>query len=283
MQALMKLAVTNLKIMRNITILLLIAMCAKLYAQKLPDVQQISVKAPAKIKIDGKASEWGNKFEANNSNTELFYTMANDDKKLYLVVQTQSWIAMNRIASGGIKLVIQKNGKKTDAGAAFVKFPFLEKPKRLDLNFVNIRSVGNGIARVADPESSIEKEKIYDSLARNNNKKLNREVKWICVGGIAGIDNLLPIYNDKGVGAANLTDSKKNYTCEMAIDLKLLGLEPGKSEKFSYHIVVNGSPNKFIHPFMLEPEVSYGQIAAPRTLTELSATTDFWGEYTLAK
>ncbi len=268
--------------MKTLTTLLLLAITVKLHAQKLPGVQQAGVKAPANIKIDGKANDWDNKFEANNPATELLYTMANDDKKLYLIVQTASLIVMDRIASGGIKLVIQKNGKKTDAGAPFVKFPFQEKPKRVRISFVQIRSGKTGIESVPDPESLVEREKFYELLAANNNKKLS-ELKWVYVGGITGVDKLLPVYNDNGIQAANATDSKKNFTWEMAIDLKLLGLQPDKAEKFSYHIVVNGEPNKFTDPFMLEPEVSSGQIKAPKTLEELSTTTDFWGEYSLVK
>jgi hypothetical protein len=278
----MSTASANLKIMRTIATLFFIVITFTLEAQKLPNVQQISVKAPTNIKIDGKASEWSNKFGARNANTELFYTMANDDKKLYLVVQTQSYRVMNRIASGGIKLVIQKNRTKNDSGAPFVKFPYLEKPKQLNLSFVNISKVGSGTNRV-DPKSPQEAAKVYDSLARNINKILTSQLKLIYVDGIAGIDNLLPVYNDKGVQAANLTDSKKNYTCEIAIDLKLLDLEPDKAEKFSYHIVVNGEPKRFVHPVLLEPDVASGQIATPDWVTEVSATTDFWGEYTLAK
>jgi len=262
-------------------------------AQKLPNIQQASVKAPANIKIDGRANDWGNKFEANNSTTELLYTIANDDKKLYLVVQTISPMVMNRIANGGIKLIIQKNGTKTDAGAPFIKFPFLQKGKRLSIGFVNIIEDGrNGMRRAPDPKNAADAEKIADSLATGNNKKLMREQKWIYTSGIAGVDTLLAVYNEKGIQAANATDSKKAYTFELAIDLKLLGLQADKAEKFSYHIVVNSEPNKYTS--MLGPAFFAGDPALAaqneeriRRLNEQMeaayATTDFWGEYTLAK
>lgn len=269
--------------MKKITLSLLATLAfLQANAQKLPQVQQVSLRAPDNIRVDGKNKEWGTQLQAFNNATGIFYSMANDDKKLYLVVQTQSYRVMNSIASGGIKLVIQKNRTKNDSGAPFVKFPYLEKPKQLNLSFVNISKVGSGMNRV-DPKSPQEAAKVYDSLARNNNKILTSQLKLIYVYGIAGIDNLLPVYNDKGVQAANLTDSKKNYTCEIAIDLKLLDLQPDKAEKFSYHIVVNGEPKRFVHPVLLEPDVASGQIATPNFVTEVSATTDFWGEYTLAK
>ncbi len=259
----------------------------------MPNVQQASVKAPVNIKIDGKANDWGNKFEANNSNTDLLYTLANDDKKLYLVAQTTSPIVMSRIASGGIKLSIQKNGTKTDAGAPFIKFPYLQKGKRVSIGFVNIIEDGkNGMRRAPEPKNAKEAEKISDSLARRNNKILLREHKWIYTSGIDGVDTLLAIYNEKGIQAANATDSKKTYTFELSFDLTLLGLQADKAEKFSYHIVVNGEPNKSASPF--GPAVFAGDPALAaqneeriRRMNEqmeaLYATTDFWGEYTLTK
>lgn len=279
--------------MRIIITMLLTAGIFSAAAQKLPSIQQASVKAPANIKIDGKANEWGNKFEANNSATELLYTIANDDKKLYLIAQTTSPIVMSRIANGGIKLIIQKNGTKTDAGAPFIKFPFLQKGKRITIGFVNIIEDGrNGMKRAPEPKNAKEAERITDSLARKNNKILLREHKWIYTSGIAGVDTLLAIYNEKGIQAANAVDSKKAYTFELAIDLKLLGLQADKAEKFTYHIVVNGGPNKSAS--MFGPAVFAGDPALAtqneeriRRMNEqmeaLYATTDFWGEYTLAK
>lgn len=294
MQVTWELAVTNLKIMRSLTTLLLVLIAAKLYAQKLPNVQQASVKAPVNIKIDGKANDWGNKFEANNPTTELLYTIANDDKKLYLVAQTTSYAVMNRIASGGIKLVIQKNCTKTDAGAPFIKFPFLQKGKRVNISFLNIlQDGGGGMKRAPEPKNAEKAEKITDSLAKDNNKRLISQHKWIYTSGIAGVDTLLAVYNEKGIQVANATDSKKAYTFELAIDLKLLGLHADKAEKFTYHIVVNGEPNKYASmaiggfTFAGDPALAAQNEDRIRRMNEqmeaLYATTDFWGEYTLAK
>ena len=52
------------------------------HAQKLPNKQEISFQAPTNIKIDGKASEWNNQFLAYNNATDIYYTIANDDKNL---------------------------------------------------------------------------------------------------------------------------------------------------------------------------------------------------------
>jgi len=139
-----------------------------------------------------------------------------------------------------------------------------------------------------------------DSIMQANNKKLTGSLKWIYTHGIAGIDSLVPIYNDKGIEAGVAFDNKKIYTCEIAVDLQLLGLTTASAEKFSYHLVVNGQPNKYSAPtapptlvISGSPSSDANPAMAERIRTTNEAlqanflprfvTTDFWGEYTLAK
>jgi len=42
----------------------------------------------ANIKIDGSLAEWKNDFQAFNSTTKLYYLLSNDDKYLYVVIQS---------------------------------------------------------------------------------------------------------------------------------------------------------------------------------------------------
>jgi hypothetical protein len=286
--------------MKKLSLLLFAAAAfANVNAQKLPAIQQKSLRAPADIKIDGKAIDWGNKFEARNPTTELLYTIANDDKKVYLVVQTDVNDVYNRISNGGIKLVIQKNGRKNEDGAAIVKFPFQEKPGELTFNSsvylftVSSDAVDIRKTAVQKPVSAEQ----ADSIMKANNAKLAAGTKWIYTNNIAGVDTLLSVYNDKGVGAAVAFDNKKVYTLEMAIDLKLLGLTSEKGEKFSYHLVVNGTPNKFglgnqitvratsnvLGSTQVTDQIRNANESINTAMAPRYATTDFWGEYTLAK
>jgi len=68
-----------------IVFLMLIAISA--YTQKLPDKQTASVWAPATIKNDGKVTGWENQFQAYNNSCRIWYTVANDDDNLYLIVR----------------------------------------------------------------------------------------------------------------------------------------------------------------------------------------------------
>ncbi|HCN82336.1 MAG TPA: hypothetical protein DIT07_01770, partial [Sphingobacteriaceae bacterium] len=83
----MKKALSTSLLLFLIGILYLIIIPVTTSAQKLPNIQEASLRAPAGIKVDGKATEWNNQFQAYNKATEIFYTISNDDDKLYLAVQ----------------------------------------------------------------------------------------------------------------------------------------------------------------------------------------------------
>jgi hypothetical protein len=79
-----------------------------LHAQKLPNVQTISLRAPAGVKIDGKTKEWNNRFQCYNHATSLFYTIANDDENLYLVIKAIDRDICKKIIGGGITLTFKR-------------------------------------------------------------------------------------------------------------------------------------------------------------------------------
>src|SRR5471030_1710537 len=76
------------------------------HSQKLPKVQQESVYAPVNIKIDGTAAEWSYKYKAFDLKNNIFYTISNDDKNLYLIVHTSEPNTINKIYCGGISFII---------------------------------------------------------------------------------------------------------------------------------------------------------------------------------
>ncbi|MGY3213162.1 hypothetical protein [Mucilaginibacter sp. HD30] len=275
--------------MRSTITILLVLVNISLFAQKLPTLQQTSLRAPANIKIDGKSADWGDQFQAYNPATELFYTIANDSKKLYLVAKTDDQKVFNNIINGGIRINIQKANNKTDAGALAVKYPYLEKGK---LVLFTLHKKGE----IPPPRELADH--IADSVMTANNKRLAANVKWIYTNGLTDVDSILAIYNDNGIEAAGAFDTKKSYTCELAIDLKLLGLSAENASKFAYHIIVNAEPNKFSMGQFFGRTISgtnadgspmnQAQLDAltesmQKTANDISATTDFWGEYTLAK
>src|ERR1700709_19758 len=81
-------------------------------AQKLPNVQQGEMRATTNIKIDGKTNEWN--FVAYNKNTEVYYTIANDDADLYLIVKAVKPDIVDKLIFGGLTLTVNASGKKSE-------------------------------------------------------------------------------------------------------------------------------------------------------------------------
>ncbi|MFD0748787.1 hypothetical protein ACFQZS_01450 [Mucilaginibacter calamicampi] len=271
-----------MKIKKIAVMLMVTSFCYNLQAQKLPGLQQAGMRAPANIIIDGKAIEWGG-FKALNTATDTYYTIANDDKKLYLVIHADQSTVANRAVIGGIRLLVQPNGSKSMQGAKGIKFPYFEKGSRV---VFPVKKIGE----VNTPAEG-------DSIMKVYNQRIASSVKWIYTKDIVGVDSVIAVYNDKGIQAAGAFDQTRGYTCEIAIDLDLLGISLADSKKFAYNITINpAGPNKFSMP----PGISFrgmnsdGSImseaqSAPfiSTMEKQNnvtyATTDFWGEYTLAK
>src|ERR1700761_303273 len=108
-------------------------------AQKLPNVQTASLRAPANMKIDGKATEWNNQFQAYNHATDIFYTISNDDSKLYLTVRATDKQVMNKILRGGVTFTVQPSGKKTDKDGISITYPLFDQK-----SIPNVPPVFNG-------------------------------------------------------------------------------------------------------------------------------------------
>ena len=195
-------------------------------AQKLPNVQQGSLRAPANIKVDGKPTEWGNKLQAYNNTVDVAYTLANDNEKLYLVIQATDESIIKKIVMGGLTLTINSAGKRDSKNAVSVTFPVY------DINYPP------SYFRFNKPKTLIGLN--VDSLMNLHNKALSTKYKLIGLAGIETIkDSLLSVYNAEGIKAAALFDNSLNYTYEMAIPLKYVMLN--NSKKIIYNIKINAA------------------------------------------
>jgi len=253
-------------------------------AQKLPNTQQESLRLPANVKIDGKATEWNNQFQAYNHATDVFYTVANDDDRLYLTIQVTDPLIINNIIGGGITFTIQKSAKKTDKDGIAITYPIFDKDNKPYMRMKSKRGVNAG--QTLTPAQA-------DSVMNINNKRLADNSKLIAVTGIKGLDTLISVYNQDGIKTAELFDNKMVYTYELAVDLKRLELT--RLQKFAYHITVNGPGAAAFGTGVLvgntldrtaNPQAAASLdalVAKVNTLSQPAAPTDFWGEYTLSK
>jgi hypothetical protein len=190
-------------------------------AQKLPNIQETSMRAPATIKIDGKRPEWDNKIQAINKATSISYTISNDDDKLYLVVLASDLDIANKIINAGLTFTINGSGRAHDEGGMAITFPFLYKKDHRDYS------------PLLD----------YDREVTIWNQQLTAKIKDIKVAGIKGINDTISMYNQEGIKAALLFGEDRVLTYELAIPLKYLELSLKKPKPFVYSIKLNGAPN----------------------------------------
>lgn len=248
-------------------------------AQKLPNIQTVSLRTPANIKVDGKATEWDNKFQAYNKAIEASYTVSNDDKNIYLVLQVTDRDIIHKIINSGVSFTINSSGKKSDKDGITITYPRLGRENRPSINLKNtpVWSSNEAVAKMQ-----------ADSFMNVNNQQLTK-VKEIKTSGIKDVDSLISIYNQNGIKAAGLFDNKMAYTVEMSVDLKLLDLNGTTPEKLAYHIKLNALALDYLpgvnitrnaNNEIMSITVVKGKSQGNATV---SADTDFWGEYVMAK
>jgi len=270
-------------------------------AQKFPAVQQVSLRAPATIKIDGIPTEWGESLQAYNKNVELYYTIANDDENLYLTVQATNPRIIQKLLMAGLVLSVNSTGKKDDANSSSITFPLLSA--------VNSRHVlidaGMEPDVFADNSAS---PRPADSLIALANKTLLANAKEFKIKGIKTIADTIPgvmgdkrpyfrlftgfyqpgqyiaVDNKDGIKATARFNDKKVLTYELAVPLKYFGLTKDSRQKFFYNIKLNGLMGDNGMPtigVMITEKRVNGVTVDPNQ--DLDNSTDFWGEYTLAK
>lgn len=255
-------------------------------AQKLPGVQQSSMRAPGNVIIDGKATEWGNKFLAYNKVIGVYYSIANDDDKLYLTLQATDADIIRKIVLGGVTFTLNIPGKKDDKNGVAITFPAYDK------RYVPLYLILNN--RPEPTKDTLKNRMQADSFMNAYNDKISNSLKLIGVAGIKQIrDDVISIYNEEGINAASRFDHKIAYTYELAIPLKYLQFTVDKPVKFSYNIKLNGIIPKGssmvdtgrpdIIVFVGPDGKNYTTGKATPENMALAYPTDFWGEYVLAR
>lgn len=289
----------------NVAALLFISVTVSAYGQKLPGIQETSVLAPKNIKIDAKLTEWDDTFQAYNKTTEIFYTISNDDKNLYLVIKSTDPINNNKIIAGGINFTINNTGKKKDKDGYVITFPL-----------VDIAAMRNQILSMASTGGAGNNREPDSAAIANMRKKALSMVKEIKLAGFAATDipdSVVSIYNEYGLKAAIDYDAKGNLTCEMAVPLKYIHLITPGTKEFNYNIKLNGLNIDAIFPgagaFMsggfgggggagsgfggaggggrsgggIPGGAASGIPSSMQQMQSMISPTDFWGKYTLAK
>ncbi|MFD0748524.1 hypothetical protein ACFQZS_00115 [Mucilaginibacter calamicampi] len=249
-------------------------------AQKLPNVQQTSVKAPANIKIDGNLNEWNNQLQAFNKTDGLYYTISNDDKNLYLSLIAPNKDACRKALRGGITFSVVKVEKKNvyyDPLKKMIDFVLLKNDDR------------NELIKVMDKYLD-KNNKNSDSLLAVINKKIGVLLKRFEING-----DDVPVYNDLNIVAGIRFNKNLDLVYELCVPLSYLDMDKDYAAPFTYTVCLSahdevvrrmmwkkptpGSPFPPPPP-MLKP----GAIAPPPPPPDPRFTnTEFSAKYTLAK
>lgn len=229
---------------RNLFIFCLSFFTINSFAQKLPDQQATGLSAPANIRVDGKYTEWNDSYAAENKRTELFYSLANDEKNLYLIIKSSNSATANKIMLGGITFVVNNEGKKRDKEAIAITYPLVVRANRgFGGRGQGQNRQGGGGQGGFQNRAQLSQEQ-RDSAALVMRKASLATVKEIKISGIKSIpDSLISIYNEYGIKAVASFDAKGAFVYELAIPLSLLELSTASGKEFAYHIKVNGMSN----------------------------------------
>ena len=300
-----------MKIFKPLTCLLLLA-SSSLLAQETPkslkNVQTESILAASPVKIDGKLKEWPAGFQAYNKSTHLYYTMANDEQNLYLVIRTTDATTNAKITAGGITLAINTAGQKKEEGAYSLTYPIIQRPQGRPGGMPGPGGAGSGprtMTFIAGPPGGggSGQSGADSAMLKAAHERVINNAKEIKVSGFKDIqDSLIAIYNDYKIKAAIDYDKDNAIVYELAVPLKLMGLN-GDKKDFAYNIKLNGLQLNFRlrddadgspagggggpggpggGPVM----ILNGPPGGGRSgvdFQELISATDFWGKYTLAK
>ncbi|MDB4925281.1 hypothetical protein [Mucilaginibacter sp.] len=223
---------------KHLPLAILMVFCfAKIFAQsKLKEVQTNSLWAATTVKVDGNLTEWKNDFQAYNKSTKLYYTLANDAKYLYLVIQSSDATNNAKIAAGGITFTINTADKKKDKDAFTLTYPVINRANGRGQRGQRGGGFGGGRnGGVALSDSAI---KAAADLQHQQFIAASKEIK---VFGFKDItDSLISIYNEYSIKASIGYDVQGNFTYEMAVPLKALELSADAPKEFAYNLKLNG-------------------------------------------
>ena len=251
------------------------------FGQKLPNKQEASVRAPAGMKIDGKAIEWGDGFRAYNSAVKLFYSMANDDENLYFTLKAADIVVIEKALVGGIAFVIEPIKKNSGQNSVSITSPV--RPIRY-------------FAHVFSPLRDTTKN-IFEYLP-GMNLTLDTSFKQLEVTGALNIvDGKIPVYNEFGILSAGRFQADRSYSYEIAIPIKYFIKNVSDQGQFKYAIKlnslknagyvtsINGKEYNSGSPEAIESAMKFAALGMQPAIDQLEkmSETYFSAEYTLAK
>jgi len=283
---------------------------------RLPNKQKNSVRIPDDLRIDGETTEWNGGFQAYNRTTEVYYTIANSDDKLYLLIHAIKHAIIEKIMEGGVSFTITGLGDKHNDREAVALFPLISiencknvlqysgKPISGEIGFSGASQLFSGKRELTKAD--------YDLITKQTdlqkaNELLSTYQREIKVSGMPDVIDtidkkditsgrkfsyyqslplrrhgfkIIGISNNDGINATTQFNDKGTYTYELLLPLDRLGVNINSLKKINYTITLNarGDDGRVGNIWM-------NAIYPPhqRMYLDLETPTEFSGEYTLAK
>lgn len=223
--------------MKNLLILLSSIFVTTAVAQKLPDLQVKEIKVPTTIKIDGDDKDWGSEYGAFNKKLDVYYTLSNDSKNLYLVMKSRSdGKDINKIITAGFALTINtKNEKKVEDGFS-VSYP-IQSTNAIRSAATQVRTI---VVSGSPTSSGSFRVEGMDSILNASRNKQLEAAKEIKVKGFSAIqDSVISVYNEHNILVGAKINAANEYVYELAIPLNLLGLNAAQSKEIAYQLRTN--------------------------------------------
>lgn len=211
-------------------------------AQKVNDLQEVSIFAPHAIKIDGKNFEWKEADFSVNKRTSLSYIISNDDKNLYLIIKSADVANNSKIMAGGITFSVNPDGKKKEKESISLTYPLAASSGRgpgPGAGGGGRRAMGMTMAMGGGGGPQGAKQR--DSFMVARQKTQLASAKEIKINGFKNTtDTLVSIYNEYGIKAFANIDKDNVFFYEVSIPLEALGISVAAPKEFAYNIKVNG-------------------------------------------
>jgi len=178
------------------------------------------------FKADGISNEWDEPLNQYNDATKLAFALANDDKNLYIIIESLDPQTTFGILHGGITLNINTKGKKKD-GVKLI-FPLMERsPMPKD---GEVAAVGNNNMPT------------HEQVERGHEQGImNRSIKVLGFKNI--VDGDLPVVNNYGIKTGMSIHPNRDLIYELSIPLSQLDVSLDLNKPIAYNIKLN-QPNK---------------------------------------
>lgn len=191
------------------------------FSAKAQDVEE-NIRMVKPFKADGVSNEWNEPLNQYNDATKLAFALANDDKNLYIIIESLDPQTTFSVLRGGITLNINTEGKKKDGMK--LTFPLMDRPpmpKEGEEHREHIPLSPDGAAQ--------------DPVAMN---------KSIRVSGFKNIaDGELPAMNQDGIETGMSIHPNRDLIYELSIPLAQLQVGLDLKKPLVYNIKIN-EPNK---------------------------------------